>query len=90
MIGLRVLLDGDSAFKDIPEDQRDLRNATLDTVAMLQMGTVAGKPSVALLIRTDDGKHLIAQTTLALLRSAVLAMIARSEMMEQQGGGQPS
>ena len=76
MIGLKIILDGDGAYKDI----EDLEDGQLTRVALLQHGTASGRPTVSFLVQSADGKHVMGQTTLRLLESAVLAMVARAGM----------
>ena len=48
----------------------------VERIGLLPQGTAAGRPSVALLIRLPDGTPVIAQTTWALLSTAVRALSA--------------
>ena len=48
----------------------------VERIGLLPQGTAAGRPSVALLIRLPDGTPVIAQTTWALLSSAMRALNA--------------
>lgn len=89
MIGLSVILDGDGAFKDIAH-LLEPKPALLERVVLLQMGTANGKPSVAVLLKKEDGNYLMGETTLELLKTAVAAMVARTEMLERSGGGLPT
>lgn len=75
MISLDIQLDGDGCWPDL--GQKLYNEATLTSVALLQAGTVSGKPTVSFRVETEDGHILIAQTTLSLLLSACDAMKAR-------------
>lgn len=46
-------------------------------IGALERGTEAGKPSVAFLFKLPDGRHVLAETTLALLLTATDSLKAR-------------
>ena len=75
---LSIIFEGDGAFKDI----ENLQDGHLESVALLQMGTTGGRPSVAVLIKSANGQHVMGQTTLRLLKLAVDAMVARVEVTD--------
>lgn len=84
MITLDIQLNGDGCWPDLTQDlfkdknKKLFEEAELKSVALLQAGTESGKPSVSLRIETEDGKIIIAQTTLALWLMAGDAMKARA------------
>lgn len=73
MIPLAIHMIGDQAFKDTP----DAKQGLLTDIAILEKGTMNGKPSVAVRASLDDGTVVILETTWALLYNAVLALRAR-------------
>lgn len=55
---------------------RDTPHGHLDRIGLLRHGTTGGRASVGLVIRLDDGTHVIAETTWRLLQTAVRALAA--------------
>lgn len=75
MTGLTIVLEGDGAFGDVPREK--LAHGQLQRVCALSGGMESGKPSVALLVATDDGKYVLAETSMALFLGAADAFRAR-------------
>ena len=76
MNALDIALDGDGCWPEVagaPE-------AMLLGIALLKRGTTGGKHSVMFKLRMPDGSFVLAQTTFALLDSAVLAMRTRAAL----------
>lgn len=48
----------------------------VERIGLMPDGTASGRPAVILLVRLPDGTPVVAQTTWALLRSAVRALNA--------------
>jgi hypothetical protein len=82
MLDLR--LDGDRAWPELKDLGDRLILAKLHGMARLAMGTSMGKSSIALRIDLPDGRTVIAETTLNLLRTAMRAIEAREDMESQQ------
>lgn len=71
MIPLDVTLNID----DKPwTDCKDVALGTIIRIGRLPKGTVSGKSTVTVLIKMDDGKQFMAQTTLALLVASTAAL----------------
>jgi hypothetical protein len=68
MIVMNVILDGDGCWPDL-QDKKIIRAAGLQ-VAALRKGTREGSPSVAFRIDLEDGRTVIAETSLKLLLTA--------------------
>ncbi len=68
MIVMNVILDGDGCWPDL-QDKKIIRAVGLQ-VAALRGGTKEGSPSVALRIDLEDGRKVIAETSLKLLLTA--------------------
>ena len=79
MIGLRLYLDGDGVWTDLPGKRvTHLANdAPPIQIAMLDGGMKTGRPSVALRIDLPDGAVIIAETSARLLVTAAAAIHAR-------------
>lgn len=56
---------------------REPDKAALRKIGVIPDGTNAGRPSVAMLVETDDGEAFVAETTLRLFVTAVRAFCAR-------------
>ncbi len=65
MIVMNVILDGDGCWPDL-RDKKIIRAVGLQ-VAALRRGTKGGSPSVAFRIDLEDGRTVIAETSLKLL-----------------------
>lgn len=72
VITIKVDLEGDGAFSDIPLDQ--VITGEIQRVTCLEDGTKSGKPSVALLIALPDGRYVFAETTWALWETVTGAL----------------
>lgn len=68
MIVMNVILDGDGCWPDL-QDKKIIRAVRLQ-VAALRKGTREGSPSVAFRIDLEDGRTVIAETSLKLLLTA--------------------
>lgn len=82
MTELDLNLEGDGCWPDLVRLRAEglLIDGTagLPTgLALLVDGTAGGQPSVSIRVDLPDGRTLVTQTTLALLVSAVRAMIVR-------------
>jgi len=78
MISFRVFLDGEGAFKDIPQER--VVEGALTHAACLANGTKSGRPSVSFLIEMPDGSYVLTQTTARLL-------VSLSKMIEAKWPG---
>lgn len=75
MIGLKIILEGDGAFSDIPA--RKMREGNFSAITGLPDGTESGKPTICIRVDMVDGTTVLAQTTLALFLTAADAFKAR-------------
>ena len=73
VIALQVHVDGDGAF---PEMDEATPSGLLERIAALPDGMASGEPSVGLLVRMDDGKCVLGQTSLRCLLSASAMFLA--------------
>lgn len=81
MIPLTVTPNIDEApWTDLAADCPQL--GIIERIGRLPRGTESGKSTVSVLIQMPDGKRYMAQTTLALMQSAMQA-INTSEQMEK-------
>lgn len=81
MITIELFLEGEGAFKDIKGDISIIAMGSRRwRLALLDQGTLDGKPTVTLGIQLDDGKWMVAETSLAALGAAVEAMQAQAKM----------
>jgi hypothetical protein len=67
--------DGDGVYPDLKE--RGFEHGLLVGISALEAGMDTGRPSVMLRAETDDGKVILAETSLRLLSAAVRAFVAR-------------
>lgn len=67
--------DGDGCWPDLKD--RPYEHGLLTGISALKAGMQTGRPSVTLRIEADDGRVILAETSLRLLSSAVRAFIAR-------------
>jgi hypothetical protein len=82
MPGITINLDGDAAFKTEAETYGKGFHFHEDPaikIARLPNGMASGKSSVAIGFE-HEGKYIVIQTTLALLKSAVRTMETRDRM----------
>jgi len=70
-----IHVDGDGCWPDLQE--RPFEHGMLVAVAALEGGMTTGRPSVSLRVETDDGRVVLAETSLRLLSAAVRAFTAR-------------
>jgi hypothetical protein len=74
MISLDIRLDGDGAFEDVRDEAQ---RGDAFRIAALNGGMTSGNLSIALGVRGDDGKVIVAETSWRLLHAAVRAIEAR-------------
>lgn len=62
---------------------------TVERIGLLPGGTTGGRPSIAMIIRLADGRHVLAETTWALMETAVRALAASpvAELDRLEHGG---
>lgn len=82
-VELRVILEGDGAFADVPADQT--RYGEVERVVALDGGMSSGLPSVAVGIRLADGTVAIGQTSARALVMAAQAIRARFPAIDADG-----
>ncbi len=86
MIPLSIVLNLDldpwEDLKALPDVEKP-KHATIERVGVLPNATQSGRACVELLIRTDDGELLIAETTLR-LAITVLAAIAACPVAQME------
>lgn len=80
---LDVKLDGDGAWPDLA--QRGFQPGRIVGVALLRGGTAQGRSAVMVRIELDNGTAVVAQTTLRLLATAMLAFTG---LVGDEEGGQ--
>lgn len=68
---------------------RNPLHGQLTSIGLLRHGTSGGNASVALLVTLDDGRHVVAQTTWRLLRTAVRALASSPVAAEEDDTEQP-
>lgn len=84
MIPLSVTPDMDRApWDDLDPLGTGVLHGTITRVGLLRNGTVRGRATVAVAIRLDDGRHVIAETTFALARTAAQALAASPVAAEE-------
>lgn len=84
MIPLSVFIDGDNCWTDLKkDDSRILHFGPIASVARLPMGTASGRSSIAFRVDLPDGRVVIGETTLALLKAA-MAAFEGAEQREQE------
>lgn len=77
MPALTVILDGDSAFKDVPREKLGHTTETI-RIAALEGGMQSGKPSLCIgLFLPNNGGCVVGETSLALFLSAADTLKAR-------------
>lgn len=72
---LEIQMDGDNCWPDLAD--REWEAARLVSVAVLPHGTSEGRPSVTLRVETEDGRVMLAQTTLRLFETAARAFAVK-------------
>lgn len=70
-------MEGDGAFQDDMAADPDWKHGLLDAITFLENGTTGGRPAIGVLVKNDDGSLVIAETTWALLHTAIRAFEAR-------------
>ena len=78
---LSIHVDGDACWPDLalgPDLDLDMiLHGELVSIAALPGGMASGKVSVTVRITLDDGRTVLAETSLALLHMALSAFVAR-------------
>lgn len=64
-------------------DPKATLHGQLVSIGLLRNGTVEGRASVALVVRLDDGQHVIAETTWRLFNTAAGALAASPTIAEE-------
>lgn len=64
-------------------DPKALAHGTLVRVGLLRHGTTEGRASVALMVKLDDGRTVIAETTWRLFHTAARALAASPVAAEE-------
>lgn len=79
MIPLEIKLDGDAAFVDLQDDfaTGNAQGGVAFRVASLPGGMQSGALSIAIGVRGNDGKVIVAETSWRLLYAAMVAIEAR-------------
>ncbi len=72
MTPLKIILEGDGAFPKI-----DIDGGELKAIAVLEAGMSGGSPSVAVLLELPTGEKVVAQTSLALIATAIDMFIVK-------------
>lgn len=67
-MNLSVHINGEGCWPDLAGNYEE---AEMTSIALLKVGTLSGKPSVTIRVEMEDGSIVLAQTTLALLATAV-------------------
>lgn len=81
MIPLSITLDVErSPWDDLPPE---VPHGMLSRVGLLRHGTVEGRATVGIVVTLDDGTHVVAETTWALLRTAFTALEASPIVAEE-------
>lgn len=71
MIGLQVIIDGDGCWPDLKPDK--FIKGKWTGIARLKAGTTSDKSTVTVRIELPDGQVVLAETTMALLSTAIKA-----------------
>lgn len=80
MIPLDIHLQGDNCWPDLHGAGDKVIHAQLRAIARFPMGMQSGKSAICVRIDLPDGRAVLAQTSLDLLRGAMLAIEAREKM----------
>lgn len=64
-------------------DPKATLHGQLVSIGLLRNGTTKGRASVALVVRLDDGRHVIAETTWRLFNTAAQALAASPTIAEE-------
>ncbi len=70
---IKLDLKGDGAWEDVAEDIEG--QAVIERIAVLRGGMESGKSSVAFLVRTSEGKLVMAETSMALFATIARAIL---------------
>jgi len=77
MIGLSIHLDGDNCWPDMRGTE--WLKGQITSIARLKEGTQQGNSSIAVRIKLEDGREVIAETTYKLFAGAALAFQVAEE-----------
>jgi hypothetical protein len=69
MVGVNLVLDGDGAFPEM--EDATIHHFKGFTLSALKGGMTSGKPSVAVMLKLDDGSYVMAEASLRQLLAAV-------------------
>lgn len=83
MVALDVKLEGDNCWPEL--HGKGFVCGHLVGVARLPKGTSVGKSTVVFRVDLPDGRTVLAETTLTLLRTAMVAIEAREQMEASDG-----
>ena len=64
-------------------DPKDLLHGQLVSIGLLRNGTTEGRASVALVVRLDDGRMVMAETTWRLFNTAARALAVSPTIAEE-------
>lgn len=78
MTPFQIILDGDNAYPELKEG--GFLPGQIVGVCRLPMGTGGGRSAIVFRIQLEDGSVVLAQTTLRLMESAMVAVRAREDM----------
>lgn len=73
-------LSGDGVWPDL--DVAQALHGTLTAVSSLEQGTTGGRPTVALRIKLDDGREVVAETTVRLFQTIAGALRGKFGIVE--------
>lgn len=84
MIPMKIHLDGDNCWPDLRDKADKIVHVIGLEAAMLLGGTTSGATSVAFRFDLEDGRIVIAETSLALLDTAVQGMRAKERTVKER------
>lgn len=84
MTPLDVKLDGDNCWPELQES--GFVPAQIIGIARLPVATSGGRSAVVVRIQLEDGRTVLAQTTLRLMSTAMKAIEIREEMERDKHG----
>lgn len=79
MIALDVQINGDQCWPELAPHKKGFIPGRLVGIARLTQGTQSGKSTVTIRVELPDGQTVLAETTLALLNTALVAFNAAEE-----------
>lgn len=87
MPNMNIVMDGDGALADIPRD-KIIHVRNIEMMTRLPGGMASGASSVGILIALPDGRYVFAETSLAILNTAVHAFTGADQRdMDAAGAG---